>query len=195
VFKVKVRVGAAKISNLSDPELVDRAKRHDGEAFSELVERHHRSALRTATAILRRYEDAEDEVQNSFLKVFCNLEQFEVRSGFRTWLTRIVVNQCLMKLRRTTRMQFLPINDGVLREPSHHDLNPEDECSREEARHITLSYMDRLSPTYREPLRLFSIEELPLELVAQELGLSEAAVKSRLVRARAELRRRWMRHM
>ncbi len=189
VLKVRVRVRTEQNSKLSDQELVDRAKRQDGAAFSELVERHHGSALRTAVAILRRYEDAEDEVQNTFLKVFCNLEQFEVRSEFRTWLTRIVVNQCLMRLRRTTRVQFLPINDGALQvEPRHQDPNPEDECWRKQAAQITMSYMDRLSPTYREPLRLFSIEELPLELVAKELGLSEAAVKSRLVRARAELR-------
>ena len=90
---------------LGDDQLVALSQQDNAEAFSTLIERHRQAALKVALSILRDKQDAEDEVQNSFWKAYRHIKQFQQDSKFSTWLTRIVVNQCLMKrkLAKTSR--------------------------------------------------------------------------------------------
>ena len=95
----------------ADAALIESARRGDSEAFTELVNRHYQSSLKLARSILRDFEDAEDEVQNAFTKVYLHLSRFEGNSRFSTWLSRIVVNQCLMRLRKARRARFAYLDD------------------------------------------------------------------------------------
>src|SRR5271157_5567141 len=97
----------------ADEELVALAQNNDRQAFAELIERHAPTCQRLARSILRDRQDAEDEVQNACWKAFEHIEQFQRDAKFSTWLSRIVVNQCLMRLRKEKRARFLYLDDGV----------------------------------------------------------------------------------
>src|SRR5438270_9272375 len=99
-------------SNLSDDVLVEHCTNGDEGAFDELMKRHHPTAIKVAYSIVRNRQDAEDEVQNAFWKAYKHMGQFNRESKFSTWLTRIVVNQCLMKLRRSRKFHYLYIGDS-----------------------------------------------------------------------------------
>src|SRR5947209_19073143 len=115
----------AQMQNRSTPEvsddtLVENCTNGDEAAFDELIKRHHPTALKVAYSIVKNRQDAEDEVQNAFWKAYKHMRQFNRDSKFSTWLTRIVVNQCLMKLRRTRQVHYLYIGDtGALEEFAH----------------------------------------------------------------------------
>ena len=102
----------------SDEELVAEAQGGEHPAFAELMRRHQASALKLAGSILPDTQDAQDEVQNAFWKAFQHLNQFNREARFTTWLTRIVVNQCLMKIRRDRRASFLYLDDVQIGEDS-----------------------------------------------------------------------------
>src|SRR5271165_2409757 len=101
---------------IGDHELVRMCQRGDTEAFAELMRRHRSSAFKLALSILRDKQDAEDEVQNAFWKAFEHINQFQQDAKFTTWLTRIVVNQCLMRLRQTRRAKFFYMDDAMVGE-------------------------------------------------------------------------------
>src|SRR5689334_260670 len=98
-------------ASLTDEALVLEAQNGSHPAFTELVQRHRRGCMKLAMSILKDRQDAEDEVQNAFWKAFQKINQFHRDARFATWLTRIVVNQCLMKVRRDRRAKFLYIDD------------------------------------------------------------------------------------
>src|SRR5689334_412691 len=100
--------------SLADDELVHLCQRGDNPAFAELMKRHHAGAMKLALSIVRDNQDAEDEVQNAFWKAYEHIQQFQHDSKFSTWLTRIVVNQCLMRLRRGKRARFQYIDDMLV---------------------------------------------------------------------------------
>src|SRR5436305_4002308 len=97
---------------LSDEVLVANCTNGDESAFNELMKRHHPTALKVAYSIVKNRQDAEDEVQNAFWKAYRHMHQFNRDAKFSTWLTRIVVNQCLMKLRRTRKFHYVYIGDS-----------------------------------------------------------------------------------
>ena len=99
-----------------DEVLVTLAQAGNNQAFATLIERHHSSCSKLAYSILRDKQDAEDEVQNACWKAFEHLDQFQRDAKFSTWLTRIVVNQCLMRLRQTKRSRLVYIEDSVTEE-------------------------------------------------------------------------------
>src|SRR5260370_28602346 len=103
----------AKYSPLPDEDLVTMAQQGDNGAFAELIERHRSSCTKLALSILRDRSDAEDEVQNACWKAFEHIEQFQQDSKFSTWFTRIVVNQCLMRLRQARRDKFFYLDGPV----------------------------------------------------------------------------------
>ena len=175
--------------------LVQRAKAGDVGAFSELVTRYERKIFRLARNITQNQEDAEDVLQDVFLKAYTHLDSFEGNSKFYTWLVRIAVNESLMKLRkrRSDRQVSLdePVNTGedeVTREVAVWEDTPEDRYSQEELRRILDEAVAGLAPIYRTVFQLRDVEELPTEETAEILGLSVPAVKSRLLRARLQLR-------
>src|SRR5215475_1584210 len=175
--------------------LVQAAKAGDLEAFSELVNRYDRNVFRIAQHITHNEEDAQDVVQDAFLKAYQNLGQFQGNSRFYTWLVRIAVNQALMKLRKRKTDKTVSMDetidtgeDTVAREIAAWDENPEERYSREELNEILESAVDSLAPPYRTVFVLRDIEELSTEETAEALNLSIPAVKSRLLRARLQLR-------
>lgn len=178
--------------------LVARAREGDAAAFSELVHRYERKIYRLARHITNSDEDAEDVLQEAFLKAYSHLDGFQGQSKFYTWIVRIAVNEALMKLRkrkgdRTVSLDE-PAVDGmeepVLREIAVWEGNPEQKYSQEELRAILDSAIQNLKPTFRTVFLLRDVDELSTEETAEALGLSIPAVKSRLLRARLELRER-----
>jgi RNA polymerase sigma-70 factor, ECF subfamily len=186
--------------SLSDDALVRQCQRGDNQAFAELMKRHQSSALKLAISILRDKQDAEDEVQNAFWKAFEHINQFQQDAKFTTWFTRIVVNQCLMRLRQSRRAKFYYVDDTLVGDDvmtldlPDHTLSPEEQLSQEEIAVVLQDEIRRIPPLLRHVFLLRDVEERPMPDVAAELGISIAAAKSRLLRARAELRNRLQKH-
>jgi RNA polymerase sigma-70 factor (ECF subfamily) len=180
-----------------DAALVARAQAGDQEAFSALVNEYSRKIYRLAKNITQNDEDAEDVLQEAFLKAYEHLSGFQGASKFYTWIVRIAVNESLMKLRKRKGDRFVsldePIETGedmVKREIAVWEDNPEQRYSREEMQHILDEAVDTLKPDFRTVFMLRDIEELSTEETAETLGISVPAVKSRLLRARLALRER-----
>jgi RNA polymerase sigma-70 factor (ECF subfamily) len=196
---------ASPVQNVSyietpDNELVGMCQRGDHEAFAELMRRHQATAFKLALSILRDKPDAEDEVQNSFWKAFEHINQFQQDAKFSTWLTRIVVNQCLMRLRQSRRAKFYYLDDTQVGEDVMTlDLpdvghTPEQEIGQVEVARVLEDEIRRIPPLLRHVFTLRDVQQLPMPDVAQKLGISVAAAKSRLLRARCELRTRMQKH-
>jgi len=183
-----------------DEALVDMAQSGNDEAFAELVERHYNNCLKLAYSILRDKSDSEDEVQNACWKAFAHLAQFNREAKFSTWLTRIVVNQCLMRLRQTKRAKLFYVDDTqvgdetVTLELRDENPTPEQELGKLEVAQVVQQEIDRIPPLLRTVFLLRDVQQLSMEEVADKLGISIAAAKSRLLRARLELRTRLSRH-
>lgn len=187
-------------AGLLDDQLVSRSQRGNEQAFEELIRRHQSSCTKLALSILRDRQDAEDEVQNAMWKAFEHITQFQQDSKFSTWLTRIVVNQCLMRLRQGRRAKFLYIDDthvgddlATLELPDVRK-SPEQTLGQSEIAAVLNREIRRIPPLLRNVFLLRDIQELPMPDVAEQLGISVAAAKSRLLRARLELRNRMERH-
>lgn len=189
------------LMNVEDEELVIRSQNGDSAAFSELVERHHSSCLRLAVTILRNRDDAEDEVQNALSKAFEHVGQFQRGCRFSTWLTRIVVNQCLMRIRHIRRNRTVSISETWHQEEGATSWEiadprqgPDHELSNEQVRNVIATEVRRIPPLLRSAFVLRHVESLPMTEVAGRLGISVAAAKSRLLRARLELQQRLEKH-
>lgn len=177
--------------------LVAHAKAGDQNAFSELVNRYERKIYRLAKNITRNDEDAEDVLQDAFLKAYTHLDNFKGDSKFYTWIVRIAVNEALMRLRKRKTDRSVPLDEPVelgeetvAREIAVWEDNPEQQYSQEEWRRILDEAVDSLKPDFRTVFVLRDIEELSTEETAETLGISVPAVKSRLLRARLALRER-----
>ena len=175
--------------------LVARAKAGDATAFAELVNHYDRRVFRMAKQITQNEEDAEDVLQETFLKAYSHLDDFQGNSKFYTWLVRIAVNEALMKLRKRRSDKTVPLDepidtgeDVVAREIAVWDENPEDTYSQQELGRILDEAVQSLKPAYRTVFVLRDIEEMSIEETAEALNLSISAVKSRLLRARLQLR-------
>ena len=176
--------------------LVAAAKGGDISAFETLVGRYERKIFRLAQNITQNKEDAEDVMQEAFLKSYQHLEEFQGNSRFYTWLVRIAVNQALMKLRKRRPNQVSldedvdTGEDTIPREVEDWGPSPEDRYEQSELGDILNTTIAELEPPFRIVFQLRDIEELSTEETAEALGLSIPAVKSRLLRARLKLRQK-----
>jgi RNA polymerase sigma-70 factor (ECF subfamily) len=190
--------GESAAAFATEEDLISAAKKGDAEAFGELIERHRKSCLKRATTMIRNRSDAEDEVQNAFWKAFQRLDQFRAEGTFAAWLGRIVENQCLMRIReaRNARFEYLDeSNDSSLRiELVGQSADPEDQVGKEEVVKLLRREISRIPPLLRHVMLLRDLDQMPMPDVAYRLGLSIPAAKSRLMRARMELRSRIMKH-
>ncbi len=175
--------------------IVAQARTGDAKAFNELLQRYERKIFRLALHITQNREDAEDVLQETFLKAYQHLDQFQGQSKFYTWIVRIAVNQALMKLRKRKSDRSVSLDDTidtgedtVAREIAAWDENPEQQYGREELNQILTSAVDGLTPIYRAVFVLRDVDGLSTEETAEALELSVPAVKSRLLRARLQLR-------
>jgi RNA polymerase sigma-70 factor, ECF subfamily len=184
-------------AGFDESALVAQAKAGDQSAFSELVNRYERKIYRLAKNITRNDEDAEDVLQDAFLKAYTHLDNFKGDSKFYTWIVRIAVNEALMRLRKRKTDRSVPLDEPVdlgeetvAREIAVWEDNPEQQYSQEEWRRILDEAIESLKPDFRTVFVLRDIEEVSTEETAETLGISVPAVKSRLLRARLALRER-----
>jgi RNA polymerase sigma-70 factor (ECF subfamily) len=180
-----------------ETKLVDAARAGDVASFEQLVRRYDRNVFRIAQHITQNREDAEDVVQDAFLKAFQNLKQFQGQSKFYTWLVRIAVNEALMRLRRRRPERMVSLDedvkteeDSIPREIADWSPNPEQLYDQGELKEILQKTIQGLPPGFRTVFILRDVEGLSTEETADALGLSVPAVKSRLLRARLQLRER-----
>ncbi len=184
----------------SDIDLVDQAREGDKQAFGELIRRHHHRCVSLASCILQDRGEAEDEAQNAYWKAFQHLDQFQGDADFSIWLSRIVVNQCLMFMRAKRRTRFLYLDAGIpgypgasIELPSWRP-DPEGEVGSRQVKEVLNREIRCMPALLRNVLLLRDVEELPIVEVADRLGITVPAAKSRLLRARQELRQRLLRH-
>src|SRR5712664_1745863 len=181
--------------------LVQAAKGGDIAAFEQLVKKYDRNVFRIAQHITQNREDAEDVVQDAFLKAYQNLKQFQGNSKFYTWLVRIAVNEALMKLRKRKTSKTVSMDEdvetedgSVPREVADWSPNPEQLFGQSELSDILAKTIQGLPTGFRTVFVLRDVEGLSTEETAETLGLSVPAVKSRLLRARLQLRERLNRY-
>lgn len=183
--------------NSTDQVLIEKIRTGDYQAFESLVTRYEAKVYRLALRMLRNPQDAEDALQETFLQVFRGLAGFEGRSQFSTWLFRLATNVCLMRIRHreTEPSKLLPLEDYLpkLEEGDSPQMiewadRPEDALLSKESREKMMEALDKLPPEYRAVFILRDIEGFSNAETGESLGISVAAVKSRLHRARLALR-------
>ena len=181
---------------LTDPLLVQRAARGDGIAFSELVQRHYRRALRVAYGLVKHNQDAEDIVQDAFARVYVRLADFEGASAFYTWLYRIVVNLSIDLIRRRRRERRVDVDSERVGEalgegnelwPRFDDTHPEGAAVRGQlAEHLSRAFAG-LPEIHQAVLLLRELEGMSYDQIAATLSIKKGTVMSRLFHARKGL--------
>ena len=202
MFKDETTEAAALRVSADDADLVMASKAGDSKAFEELVARYDRKVFGIAYHIIHNFDDAQDVVQETFIKVFQNLGQFRADSKFSTWLYRIVVNQSLMELRKHRRKAPVAIelsldSDEEGRLPidfSDWRPNPEQQYKESEQRDLLTRLLMDLRPALRVVFVMHDIEGQSLRETAEALSLTLSAVKTRSLRARLYLRERLNTH-
>lgn len=187
-------------SKLTDAELVELSKQGDRQAFGDLFRRHRRKCVYVAGYFLRNHSDAEDQAQNALLKAYQHLGQYQGDAEFATWLARIVANECLMLIRMRRRAKFVYLDESgseqktlPIQLPSA-EPDPEGELASLQLAQVLRLEVSRIPRLMRDVMLLCDIEGLPIRDVAEYLGITVSAAKSRLVRARTELRSRMNKH-
>jgi RNA polymerase sigma-70 factor, ECF subfamily len=182
-------------TEMSEAALVSMAKLGDRDAFVELSKLHSDRLLRKIYHITRNWHDAEDALQDAMLRAFSHLKDFQEKSGFSTWLTRIAINSALMILRKKRRCSEIPF-DGTddsgdtyecwtVKSPAE---NPESRLARKEREELLRDAILQLPQVFREVVELRQARGYSVIEIAQALGISVPAVKSRLLRAKLTLR-------
>jgi RNA polymerase sigma-70 factor, ECF subfamily len=180
---------------IGDLDLLAAARRGDTGAFVELSSRQSRRILCKLFRITNNWQDAEDLLQDALMKAWVHLDAFECRSSFSTWLTRIAINNALMLLRKNRGVVHVAIDDSPDDGPRLEKLelkdpreSPEQRFERRQKTEMVQTAILRLRPESRKVIELHQNGELSIKEIAATLGLSESAVKSRLMRARSFLR-------
>jgi RNA polymerase sigma-70 factor (ECF subfamily) len=178
-----------------DDALVARSLAGDSRAFEAIMRRHNRLLFRSARSILASDADAEDALQEAYVRAWRSLAQFRGQAKLSTWLVRIVLNEALGRVRRRGA-HVIPL-EPIMGEPDDdpHDRiagdatrQPEHAALRGELRRLMEARIDALPEAFRTVFTLRAVEELSVEEVASALGLPEATVRTRFFRARAPLR-------
>jgi RNA polymerase sigma-70 factor, ECF subfamily len=193
-------------ATVSDAELAARIGRRDQAAFEILMRRYNGKLFRVARSIVRNDAEAEDALQDSYLEAYRRMSSFRAESQLVTWLTRIVINQALMRLRRQKRDRVVvPFSGGHGTSPKHPDSaadmadgrveSPPDATMRAEVRRMLERRIDELPVAFRTVFVMREVEDLSVEETAASLSIPPATVRTRLFRARALLREALARDM
>jgi RNA polymerase sigma-70 factor (ECF subfamily) len=181
---------------VSEAHLLSAAKRGQQAAFGKLCERHAKRIYHTTLRVTRSREDAEDALQDSFLSAFVHLRDFDGRSSFSTWLTRIAINAALMKLRKIRGSREIPMDelagrqDTSLRfDPAGWHADPEENYARQERQSVIVGAVRGLRPSLRNVIEIRELQQSSIRETAERLGISLAAAKGRLFHAKAALRK------
>jgi RNA polymerase sigma-70 factor (ECF subfamily) len=180
----------------SENQLIAAAKSGRRAPFGELCERHMKQVSCVTRRIIRNREDAQDAAQECFLNALVHLKDFDGRSQFATWLTRIAINAALMKLRKNRGTREVPIDEPnpssepvAQREFRYDAPDPEESCSVGERKQIVKSAISGLRPRARNVVELIHLQEHSIRETAQILGISTGAVKTRMFHAKIALHR------
>jgi RNA polymerase sigma-70 factor (ECF subfamily) len=180
----------------SEARLLSAARRGHQAAFGKLCERHAKRIYHTTFRVTRNREDAEDALQGSFLSAFVHLRNFDGRSSFSTWLTRIAINAALMKLRKNRGSREIPMDElagtqdaWVRFEPADWHPDPEENYARQERQRVVAGAVSGLRPSLRNVIEIRELQESSMRETAERLGISLAAAKGRLFHAKAALRK------
>src|SRR6266481_1900121 len=180
----------------SEEQLIAAAKTGRRAPFGELCERHVKKVFRVIHRMMRNREDAEDAMQDCLLNAFVHLKDFDGRSQFATWLTRIAINAAFMKLRKNRGVREVPMDESnpsfesvAQREFRDDAPDPEESCALRERRRIVKSAISALRPRARNVVELFHLQEHSIRETAQILGISTGAAKARMFHAKIALHR------
>lgn len=178
------------LQTLSDEEVVERVLAGETELFEILMRRYNQRLYRVARAIVVNDGEAEDVMQDAYVRAYGHLKQFAGRSRFSTWLTRIAVYEALARARRGKRLvgidHLSPAKEGAM---SAKDRGPEQRAIQRDLQNVLEAAIETLPESFRSVLVLRDVEGLSTAETAESLGISEALVKTRLHRAHAALRR------
>lgn len=178
-------------ASMTDEQLVVAVRTGHTTLFEELMRRYNQRAYRVARAIVKNDTEAEDVMQQAYLNAFTHLPQFEGRATFSTWLTRIVIHEALGRRRRARPTEHMDHESGRDAMPQTHAAgpSPERQAYASELKRLVEESVDALPDSYRAVFMLREIEGLSTAETAAGLELGEEAVKTRLHRARALMRR------
>jgi RNA polymerase sigma-70 factor (ECF subfamily) len=189
-------MASGDLTTWSEQKLVACAKLGHRAAFGELCQRHAKQLIRITQRITRNREDAEDALQDSFLSGFVHLRDFDGRSRFATWLTRIAINSALAKLRKKRGIREVPMSEpgpvpgcGDYYQVSDPAPNPEEDYGLRERREFLSQAINKLQPRIRKVVQVHQFQERSLKETAKILGISTTTAKARMFRARTALRR------
>jgi RNA polymerase sigma-70 factor (ECF subfamily) len=185
------------LERLDDIALAEHARLHEGAAFRLIMQRYNRRLYRVARGILGDDAEAEDVVQEVYVRAFTHLKDFRGEARLLTWLTRIAINEALCRLRHRRPSVDLKHIDAIDEQGearvivlpfARQDANPEAAAARAEIRHLLEQALDQLPEPFRVVFILRDMEEMSIEETALQLGLRPETVKTRLHRARRLLR-------
>jgi RNA polymerase sigma-70 factor (ECF subfamily) len=188
---------------LSDAQLVQSARQRDGGAFRTIIKRHNRRLYRLARAVTADDSDAEDAVQDAYIRAFTGLDRFRGDSSLATWLSRIVLNEALGRLRRRRPTVDLAVVDNrppsggevILFPAASQQPDPERTMAQREIQHLLEQAIDDLPEAFRTVLVARAIEDMSVKETAELLGLRAETVKTRLHRAREQLKQALEKHV
>jgi RNA polymerase sigma factor (sigma-70 family) len=178
-----------------EAKLVEAAKGGQQGAFAALCEKHTQQLLRAAHRITKSREDAEDAVQDALIRAFIHLRDFDGRSTFSTWLTRIAINSALMILRKRRTLTEVTLDSspedtvGFVHEIADQAPNPEARYARHEQKRLLRQAVQKLRPSLRSAVEIRQLQEVSMQETADAMGISLAAAKARLFHAKAALRK------
>ncbi len=182
-----------EVTGMNEASLLATAKGGETAALDALYRAHAEKLSRTVRRITRNREDAEDAVQDSFLRAFLHLKSFDGRSTFSTWLTRIGINPALMILRTKRNSREISAisqgGDAMLWEAHDSVPNPEEQYAGRERQKFVRKAIADLRPSIRRALNLHALQEHSINETAAEIGVSVSAAKGRLFHAKAALRK------
>ena len=194
--KTKARSVVPESCEPAETRLVEAAKAGQSAAFATLCERYVKQLLRAAHRITRNREDSEDAVQDALMRAFVHVRDFDGRSSFGTWLTRIAINSALMILRKKRTSFEIGMEgaddfgpDGPGYRIADGAPNPERRYARSEEQRILKKAIHTLRPTLREVVEIHQLQELSMRETAEAMGISVAAAKGRLFHAKVALRK------
>ncbi|MDX8482619.1 RNA polymerase sigma factor [Mesorhizobium sp. VK24D] len=189
--KSAIEAAAISAAEAGDMALVRRALAREADAFRAIVKSHNQRLYRIARGVVRNDAEAEDIVQEAYMRAFASLDSFRGDASLSTWLSRITINEALGRLRKRKRVVAMPENPEaqIIRFP----LNPSDDPERTMAQRQILGLVERatdsLPDVYRTVFVARVIEGLSIEETAEVLGIRPETVKTRLHRARALVRK------
>ncbi len=190
-------IPAVALKQLTDEEIAAKVVMGEKELYEIIMRRHNQRLFRISRAYVQDPDEAEDVVQQTYINAYENLARFEGRSRFSTWITRILINEAMLRNRRKRRVIPLEVHAAVNGEAFEYDRtesangeNPADKIMNDELRTILERTIDDLPTKYRSVFVMREIEEMSIAETSESLGISAANVKVRLNRAKETLRRR-----